>query len=247
MRRVPSASKVAEEEKTSFKTFGKYVGFAWHHCRTHGLAYSAAAFCRELLFDWRHGIETTTPMELHAQDIPHSARLDSVQYQGADPKLVCALLDTLARDRQHTTFVDYGCGKGRILLLAAKSGFRRIVGVEFSPKVSAVCHENLAKTSRYHGGAEFKVHTMDAALFEPPAGPLVAFFYNPFSGATLEKVVQHLRKKAAQSPDSVTIVYVNPRGLPVFQANGFRVTESFLHKSQTLAIVATYRPEHSAQ
>lgn len=228
--------------RSSLKTFGKYGGLAWRHCRTHGLGHSAAAFCRELLFDLQHGIETTTPRELHSLDIPDSARADSVQYQGADPKLVGSLLNTLSPDRTHTTFVDYGCGKGRILLLAAKNGFRRVIGVEFSPELSALCQRNLSKTTSHHGETKFEVTTMDAALFAPPPGPMVAFFYNPFSGVTLENVVRRLQKKASESTDPVTIVYVNPKGLSVFQAHGFKVIKRFLHKDQTLAIVAAFAP-----
>ena len=38
-------------------------------------------------------------------------------------------------------FVDFGCGKGRVLLLAAGFGFARITGVEFAKELCDIAKE----------------------------------------------------------------------------------------------------------
>ena len=60
----------------------------------------------------------------------------------------------------------------------------------------------------------------DAAGFPLPAGPLVVFLYNPFTGGTLARVAERLREHAGRHP--VWILYVNPQGLATFTHFGFQ-------------------------
>jgi len=41
------------------------------------------------------------------------------------------------------TFVDVGSGKGRVLLLAARHPFKRVVGIEFSPSLCEQARRNI--------------------------------------------------------------------------------------------------------
>jgi trans-aconitate methyltransferase len=41
-------------------------------------------------------------------------------------------------------FVDVGCGKGRILLLAVEHGLNRVVGIEISPTLCKIAEKNIA-------------------------------------------------------------------------------------------------------
>jgi SAM-dependent methyltransferase len=49
------------------------------------------------------------------------------------------------------TFIDLGCGKGRVLLMASDYSFHAIVGVELNAKLAAVANKNLAKWMRSPG------------------------------------------------------------------------------------------------
>src|SRR5207245_5268496 len=40
------------------------------------------------------------------------------------------------------TFVDFGCGKGRALVLAAEHGFRRVLGIECDAQLFAAAQRN---------------------------------------------------------------------------------------------------------
>ena len=48
-------------------------------------------------------------------------------------------------DHSEFTFVDYGLGKGRVLMLATEYPFKRIVGVEFSESLDRTARQNLTK------------------------------------------------------------------------------------------------------
>src|SRR5262245_26630835 len=45
-------------------------------------------------------------------------------------------------------FADFGCGKGRVLYLASRYPFRRIVGIDLSPRMAADARRNLREQPR---------------------------------------------------------------------------------------------------
>lgn len=234
-------SRMPSEEFTLFRTLRKYIGFAHTHLRTHGFRYSISLLSREIAFDLKHRVETFAPKEVSEHSAPLGPHEYAVQYQGADPKLVADLLALLPTEAVKTTFIDYGCGKGRVLILAAIHGFRHIVGVELQRDLAAVCEANLRGTLRRFPATQCEVYQGDAARFELPPGAVTAFFYNPFSGAVLEQVLIRLKERAEELPDCVRIVYVNPRFLEAFEAHGFTVSQRLMHRGTVLGVVAESR------
>ena len=218
-------------------TTAKYAGFAWRAFRQNGWWHTLADLAAECWFDLRRGTETFRPRELDRLRVPSAAVADGVQYQAANPRLVRELLSWIPAAARGATFVDYGCGKGRVLLLAAEAGFPNLAGVEFAPELAAICEANLRRRRGRASRAEVSVRVQDAAEFELPAGPLVVFLYNPFHGETLSRVVARLRQHAEAEEQSVWILYVNPRELPTFTAAGFVVTKAVSRRGLTLGVL----------
>ena len=91
------------------------------------------------------------------------------------------------------SFVDYGCGKGRALVLAAERGFARARGIELGPSLHAKALRNIGSyRERRPSAAPIEVTLGDAAQLEPPGDESVLFFYNPFDASTLERVLGRL-------------------------------------------------------
>ena len=204
----------------------KYARFGLRALGQKGWRRTIADAADEIRFDLRHGTETMRPREIAALPLAGGSREDGVQYQAAAPRVVRALLDRLPAAARDGTFVDYGCGKGRALLLAGESGFRHLVGIEFAPGLAAVCRQNLRRSRVLPADVCSTVLETDAALYQPTEGILVAFLYNPFRGGTLSQVVERLRSRAARDPATVWVVYVNPVGLDVFADAGFVVADA---------------------
>jgi SAM-dependent methyltransferase len=218
-------------------TTAKYVGFALQALRRHGWRHTLADLAAEFWFDLRRGTETFLPHELDRLRVTAPAVTDGVQYQAANPRLVRELLSWIPASAHAATFVDYGCGKGRVLMLAAETGFTRLLGVEFAPELAAVCEVNLRRRQGSVAQTDVKVRVQDAAEFEPPPGPLVVFLYNPFHGETLRRVVARLRHRAKADRQPVWILYANPRELPAFTAAGFVVTKAASRRGLTLGVL----------
>jgi len=215
--------------------FSRSLKTAAKHINLHGLRYSMASFLREIWFDLSHGVDTTT---LHgSMDHPHS-----VHYQGADPQLVKQLLSSLPTRARASTFVDFGCGKGRALLLALEHGFQEVIGVEIAPDLAAICRRNLAKSTRAHRFANARVIESDATTFAPPSGAVSAFFFNPFHGPPLEQVAANIASASQHSGAEAWLIYVNPLHLEPFLARGFKLVHSLMHRQTLLAVIAHLQP-----
>jgi predicted RNA methylase len=215
-----------------------YANLVCMHLRSHGFRYSFGLFLREILFDLRHRVETVAPIELSALSVPDKKRSVSSRYQGTDPRLVEEIFAKLPQAATESTFVDYGCGKGRVLILAALHGFKRVIGVEFAPELAEISRRNMSRIAPPSHAASFEVFQGDAADFSPPPGPLTVFLYNPFHGETLTRVARILQIHARRENCTIRLLYVNPSFLPVFEGSGFTVTHRIEHRNQCLAVIA---------
>jgi predicted RNA methylase len=212
----------ADSRISTPRVIAKYAMLAWRSLRSDGISEGVRRCFAEWSFDRRHGLGAWLPREV-GQDIrePGFRLADAVQYQGVDPRLAQTVLAALPRDIcRQATFVDYGCGKARGLAVGILAGFRRLIGVEVCRDLATVAERNLTTLLARYPEVMVEIRTQDAAVFDPPDGPLVAFLYNPFVGLTLERVVQRLERHATRWP--VWVVYINARGAPAFLHRGFR-------------------------
>jgi SAM-dependent methyltransferase len=119
------------------------------------------------------------------------------------------------------TFIDFGCGKGRALVLAADIGFRRVVGVEMFPSLCEAAEANRQRYAAKGGRADaIEIVCDDATRFALPDGDLYCYFYNPFDASIMAKVLANIEAAIIAQPRTVTIGYANPVWHGVFDASG---------------------------
>jgi SAM-dependent methyltransferase len=118
------------------------------------------------------------------------------------------------------TFVDFGCGKGRALVLAADIGFGRAVGVEMFPSLCEAAEANRQRYAAKGGRAGvIEIVCDDATRFALPDGDLYCYFYNPFDASIMAKVLANIEAAITAKPRTVTIGYANPVWHEVFDAS----------------------------
>jgi SAM-dependent methyltransferase len=105
-------------------------------------------------------------------------------------------------------FVDFGSGKGRTILLAARHPFRRVIGVEFSQQLHEVASENVRTALTADRSRDVELILADATQWKVPADATVLFFFNPFDGEILAKVCANIQQSLAEAPRKLTIIYV---------------------------------------
>jgi SAM-dependent methyltransferase len=169
----------------------------------------------ERAFDRRHGVDTAGIVRLHELAFENENKELGVRYEGIMPEAFDALLDGLDVGDRELTFIDLGAGKGRAMLLASRSPFRRIVGVEFSPQLAAIAQGNAARfRSADQRCTDITVECADATAWEFPDEPLLVYMFNPFAEPLIRQVIANLERSCARTPRRVVLVIAN-RTFPV--------------------------------
>ena len=108
-------------------------------------------------------------------------------------------------------FVEFGCGKGRIVLEAAQRyPFRRVVGVELAPELSSVAREILEREQSRLRCRDVTIETADATEYPVPDDMTHAYLYNPFTGTTFERVRENILASLERAPRPLRVIYLNP-------------------------------------
>ena len=108
------------------------------------------------------------------------------------------------------TFVDFGCGKGRVVHQAAKRPFRRVIGVEISPALAEIARTNLATRRHQHRCPNVEIVVADAKEFPVPDDLTIAYFWHPFAGETHEAVLRGIIDSIDRHPRRVRLIYLGP-------------------------------------
>jgi predicted RNA methylase len=139
--------------------------------------------------------------------------LDSVEYEPTPVRQFHKVLRSLPHlAPTRFVFVDIGCGKGRLLLLAARYGFRRVIGIEVDPRLVEIARANIrAFLATSPSPANVEVIDADAANYDFPVEPAVVFMYNPFGAETTRAVIESVERSLKESPRPLFLVYLNPR------------------------------------
>ena len=164
-------------------------------------------------YDWEHRVNTT------GAALSWRTRLLGLLYSVYQPipagqfrEIMSALSAFLAPGTSFSqfTFIDIGCGKGRALLLASESAFRRIIGIEILPELVEVARENVREFERRGTHSRIEVLCGDATKFVLPAEPAILFLFNPLPESALRAFLENLEQSLRQNPRAVYVVYANP-------------------------------------
>lgn len=159
------------------------------------------------LWDWWHRVQTTGDIELKHLRIVGPNEPRGVLYQPTSSKAAKALLSRLELDYPEYTFIDFGSGKGRVVLIASEFPFKAVIGVEFAEELHRIAQRNVRKYRR----ATVRCSTvrcllMDAADFVFPTTSLVLFCFNPFDRSLMSVVMKKLQRSLTECPRDAWII-----------------------------------------
>ena len=173
-------------------------------------------------FDNEHGTDTEAIREIVSLDIALSDNaLHAVDYEPSPYHITAKILRKLSIDHTRFSFIDFGSGKGRVLLIASQSPFKAVIGIEFSRELCEIARSNIAKVRASKCAASLVecVHT-DAMEYRLPDEPLVCYFYNPFDQIIMEVVVGRLVESLKKIPREAYVIYLNAKYRMLFDNSG---------------------------
>lgn len=175
----------------------------------------------ERRFDRKLGIETAGRVELDTLVIDSENKRYGVLYEPTPVRTFNCIVKSLPIEPADYTFVDYGAGKGRVVIAADMLGFGKAIGVEFSPQLCAVAASNVQSyRSRTGGGASIEIRCMDAVAFDIPDVPCVLYFFNPFERPLLERIAGNIAASLVRNRRRMYVVHYNPVNTDLFSALG---------------------------
>lgn len=161
-------------------------------------------------FDERYGVDTCGIIDLGRLQVDSPNWRFGGSYQAIAPALFENIITRLNIRHDEYIFIDMGSGKGRALLLASAYPFKKIIGVEFVPKLHRVAVANIAKfRSEHRRCKDIRSVCMDATAFKIPPDPVVYYFFNPFEARVMEAVLENIERSFDNCSRSVWLVFVH--------------------------------------
>jgi SAM-dependent methyltransferase len=176
-------------------------------------------------FDIEYGVQTSGLVAGRHLTTGHLHDRHNTAYYGVAPSVLETLLRhwralPLVGQLKDYTFVDFGAGMGRAVLLASRLPFREVVGVELNPVLATTAQKN-AKTWQMHGFAKspIRIVCQDAVEFVFPQNPCVAFLFNPFREPLVRTLKRHMERSFTSRPGQIDVLYANNEFASVFERN----------------------------
>jgi SAM-dependent methyltransferase len=178
-----------------------------------------------------HGVDTSGLVPAKHLVTGHANDEHVTAYYGVAPSILHTLIDQWRETIpphpiSSYTFIDIGAGKGRGLLVASEYRFRKVIGIELNPDMTAIARHNVAHWIGTHEAdftaprlAPIEVLEQDALDFDFPATPTLLFLFHPFEAPVLKQLLRRIETQFAKRPGTLDLLYVNSECADVLDRN----------------------------
>lgn len=165
----------------------------------------------DYLFDLRYGTDTVQTVEVDELDV-NGVRANQAQRYQPTGSLPFTRLMKLYRFPKDEVLVDFGAGKGRVLLMGMLYGFRKVIGVEFSADLCRVASANVERLRGRGFGlnSAAEVVHQDAGHYAFKDDESIFYFFHPFDDALLGRILDNIHASLERAPRPAWIVYYLP-------------------------------------
>jgi Histone methylation protein DOT1 len=171
---------------------------------------SILSIIEDYYFDLRYGTETKRWVELDKLDIKSENKKRGIRYEPTRVRHFRKLLNFLTFPND-SVYVDLGSGKGRLLFVASKYRFKRVVGVEFSHELCEIARKNLIIfRKKIVFDVEVEIIESDVVNYEIKNDENVFFFFNPFDEVIMNRVIKNIRTSLERNQRPVWLIYSHP-------------------------------------
>lgn len=176
-----------------------------------------------LEFDRKWGVETSGIILPDKSEVIGNNWLYGTRYQGIDPVSLDKALNQLEIRYGDFTFIDFGSGKGRAILVASRFPFKNVIGVEYCPGLNSTARRNIMRFPAHEKKCgDLEVICADAISYPIPDGPLVVFLFNPFGKTVMRELIGNLLRSLRDDAREIIIMYGNAVHENLWINSGFR-------------------------
>ena len=163
------------------------------------------------IFDYKYNVNTHKDSYLKDLKFNSINKKEACDYETIAIFSIKKILNNIEIDKKDI-FVDFGCGKGRVLLIASRYNFNKIIGIEFSPELISIALANIERCKNYSNFSidKIKIIEEDVLHYNFSNNETVFYLYNPFSNIILNRLCENIVKSFISNPRRILIIYVNP-------------------------------------
>jgi SAM-dependent methyltransferase len=157
--------------------------------------------------DWRVGIQTGR--YLSKKELDYGDTSLNLEYEATSYQVLGRVFDRVPIRPGLSVCVDYGCGMGRVVIYAARRGFRKVIGVEYSGELVEMARQNVQRAVKRLRCPVEIVHA-DAQSYSVPDDVDVIFMFRPFRAITLANVIENIHKSLLLNPRKIWLIFYQP-------------------------------------
>jgi SAM-dependent methyltransferase len=189
--------------------FFTYIKYFFYLARKWDIKIAKHILLHEIKGEKKYRITTTGADELQSLEKKGIEIDHATIYMPASYDLLEEVFEQIKKTG-HQHFLDIGCGKGRILSVAAHHGFNKVTGIDFSKAFCNAAEKNLAVTKKTFPYLQYKIINNDAFYFEIPNDVDCIFMFNPFDEVIMDAVAENILESFEINPRTITLIYANP-------------------------------------
>ena len=137
--------------------------------------------------------------------------------------------------------------------MSSDYGFQKVIGVEFAQDLHLISRRNISIYEHYtQRPSNIVTAYMDAVDLSIPNVPAVLFFYAPFKGKVMEKVLNNVSVSMATNPREILLIFCgnSPATIELFKTLEFQCKElklradwsRFIQYQAFMSITTIYDP-----
>jgi len=162
------------------------------------------------------GLDKLRALSIKGDNLSHASI-----YQASSYYILEKGFNYLRSINENNNITDFGCGKGRVLAVAAYFEFKNITGIDFAKALCISAEKNIQRIKPLYPLARFNVVCEDVVKYKINKDQNVFFFFNPFDDIIMLQVVKNILASIKQNPRKVYVMYANPVHKEIFLSAGF--------------------------
>ena len=198
-----------------------YVNYFFFIAWNWGIRLATFTIYHEMRGEKKYKIDTSRIQDIKRITVKGENLENAEMYQGASYYLLEKVFEWLQARNINGPLVDFGCGKGRALIVAASYNFQKITGVDFAETLCKEAEKNISRVKQDFPSTTFTIIHEDVVNFPIDRESNCFFFFNPFNEVVMKKVLRNIVESIAEYPRSCYVIYVNPQFKQIFLSAGF--------------------------
>ena len=164
------------------------------------------------IFDYKYNVNTHKDSYLKDLKFNSINKKEACDYETIAIFSIKKILNNIEIDKKDI-FVDFGCGKGRVLLIASQYKFNKIIGIEFAPELFSIARANLerCKNNNNLNVNNIMIFEEDVLQYNFKNNETVFYLFNPFTNNILDQLCEDIVRSFNSNPRRILILYVNPK------------------------------------